>query len=104
MVAEFPIQTDRFRLNNRKEGEIMTIEFVEKCTSIHCHAGIALSAQIRWTHNQDLGRLKYNWVNIVHKTNPHGIRTLGAMYKMLGGGGRRLSDSIWCNDLFSSAN
>lgn len=104
MTAEYPIQIDKFQLNNRREGEIMEVEFVLVCTSIHEHAGVALSCQIRWTHGWDLGHIKYANIKIHHKTNPHGIRAMGATYRIVSGSGRRIADNIWCEDLKHCAN
>lgn len=104
MVLEFPIRKDRFQLNNRSEGEIIEIEYTEVCTSENDKkALISLSNQVRFEH--DFGYIDYrNNINIKHKTNPFGIRTLGKMYNIVRGSGRRISDNIWNSNLKSSIN
>ncbi len=107
MVLEFPIRKDRFQLNNRSRGRVITIEYREACTSFNNEkALIALSSQVRFCHSKEFAYL-FRWrnsINIPHKTNPFGIRTRGRMYNIVKGSGYRISANEWCENLISSVN
>lgn len=104
MTLEFPIKKELFQLNNKSEGELIEIEFTEVCTSFNNEkALVALSNLVRFKH--DCGYKDYsNNIDIPHKTNPFGIRTLGKMYNILRGSGRMVSENVWNENLLSSIN
>ena len=95
----------QFRMNNRKNGEVIEVRHSTACTSL-CQEGLIALQRISRPSNASYLRgysSVRNHAVYQHKTTPLGIRAMGKMYK-LSRGGYRVDDNTWATILLHSIN